>query len=522
EGDDTYICPNPKDRIKMNNWDSFGGIWPMGIAYRSPYAIHLDLGGNDDYQVRYHKNNSERQSFGHGIHIDTEWKNGDVIGKVENPLQSFESVKLPESITSSKYNDDIQLLKSSDVFTRFRAVGRIANSGLDIVPVLVEAIVDSEHRQFNRAVLECLHYMLMNKKLTLKETAELTKLLKAKDVEVRFIIADDFGIFGYEAEEELIEALKDSDSRVRQYSMRSLFSAKSKNGLNLAKEFALKDSSPDVRRTSVSYVTRVGKNKSIYPMLEGIINNDKDTSVRVAALEGIAHLQVEEGLELARKMSKCGNPYLERAAGKALAELYQIEGIEVLINSLSFPSMDAFYNYGYNVPNFIAAYAGHDLPGDDRYDQNKWIEWFKENKDKINIKENVDAYRSYNELPELLDCKSETEIIEKMEEFVTKYPNHSEAKKKLAERLNQVAWGMVTSLKDTKDWNPETGLKYAKRAVELEHEVNYIDTLAEAYLANNMLDESEQVCKEALKKHSGNKMFVERLQKIEEIRNTSK
>ncbi|MDQ7780133.1 MAG: hypothetical protein RDV41_10550, partial [Planctomycetota bacterium] len=89
EGSDKYVSKRPKGPIVMNDWDSFGGIWPESEPHMWPYAICLDLGGKDDYEVRNHRNDSERQSFGHGIHLDMEWNGGDVFGEIKNPLPPY-------------------------------------------------------------------------------------------------------------------------------------------------------------------------------------------------------------------------------------------------------------------------------------------------------------------------------------------------------------------------------------------------------------------------------------------------
>ena len=509
EGDDQYISPNPKEAITMNNWDSVGGVWPESVPYLWPYAVSLDLGGNDDYQIRNRKNNSERHSFGHGIHIDMQYSGGDVFGEIENPLPAYVGMKISENPS------DIEMLMDPDVFTRFQAVGRIVNSGPNEVPALVDAIINSEHRQFNRDAMECLNYFFVREQISENETPHLIRLLKAKDPEVRTLIADDFGIWKIDGTiDALIEMVKtDSDESVRRFAMASLYGFQTKKALDVARQAIKHDKSEHVRRIAVKLITELDDGIDDFPLLKHLLINDPASGVRVAAAESIGYLQDERGIDVLRNAAKSYDVYLQRAAGTALCDLYQVEGIGILIESLTFPSIDAFYNYARNVPNTIASYSGYDFDGDERYSQDKWREWFKENKDKIDLKTNVDSFRAYSKINKSLADVSEIEAIELLENFLKDYPDFEKAKIDLAGKLNGVAWNMVTAPEDSKDYNLEQGLKYALRAVELTSDPNYIDTLAEAYMANGQIDEAIKICEDMIAQGKNVNMFKERLER---------
>jgi tetratricopeptide (TPR) repeat protein len=329
-------------------------------------------------------------------------------------------------------------------------------------------------------------------------------------------MADNFGVWKFnQAEDFLIEALKDSAASVRRFAIRSLMTIKSAKALPIAPDFAVNDRSEDVRRVATYFMTRVKGDIEPYSYLMQVLEFDSMPSVRVAAAEGLGYVQNPDAIALLQKVAKSNDVYVQRACGKALAELYQIEGIEILIKSLSFPSIDAFYNYDRNVPNFLAAYTNFDFPEEQRYDQARWQKWFDKNKSKIDLRQNVDAYRAFTELNDSLRNKSNEEQIQKYEELFKKYPNYQSIRKALAQKLNEVAWSMVTAAKETKDHNPETGLKYAKRATELISDPNYFDTLAEALLANGQIEESLKLCQEMLKKYPNEKMFSERIKKLQ-------
>jgi len=204
--------------------------------------------------------------------------------------------------------------------------------------------------------------------------------------------------------------------------------------------------------------------------------------------------------------------YVQRACGKALCALYQVEGIDLLIKSMSFPSIDAFYNYGLNVPNYISTFAGFDLPDSERYVQAKWQAWFDTHRDSINIKFNADAYKVWTNLTELLRDVPDTAQIPRYEAFLERFPSYERAKKELAGKLNGIAWNLATAPKSA---SGSLALKYALRATELSEDPNIWDTLIEAYLANGMKTEALRVCREALAKHPDEQILKDRLAQLE-------
>jgi len=518
-GDDKYVTADPVGPILFNCWDSFGGVWPESAPNLYPWAIFLDLGGKDDYQVRNRANNSMRHSFGHGLQIDMEWKHGDVIGKVAIPLEAYP----PDFIRAMQSSDGscstLDQLGSANLFTRFSAIGVIAQYPDFSLSHLRSLLASSRHKQFNRDALECIHYYMVEKTLTDTMQADIAALLSAADPEVRTIIADDIGVFGLKScEDALVTALDDPEFQVRRYSYRSLLALKSDKGLEKALIAVKKDKSEDVRRVALGYIANTADKSSLYPMLVEKLENDPASSVHVAAADALARLGDDKAVPVLQKFAKTGDVYLQRAIAKALCEFYQVEGIGVLIESLSFPSIDAFFNYDYNVPNFISTYSGHDFPDPDRYDQAKWRAWFAENRDKIPIKENVDAVRAYNALGDSLKDADDDKLIAVLERFLSKHPNHRNAAGALAANLNRISWDMATAPAGTPRFNPTQAIVYGKRACELVDEPNYWDTYAEALFAAGKYTESAKICDEQLVKSPGNKMFTDRLEKIKNLK----
>jgi hypothetical protein len=544
-GDDKYITSNPVGPILFNCWDSFGGVWPESAPNLYPWAICLDLGGKDDYQVRNRANNSIRHSFGHGLQVDMEWQGGDVIGRVDNPLESYPYVKrdfypwnidlwsednymgerLPLSSSAARARTGYYLraLHNPNLFVRFEWIGIVSRDTTLLRDLLTEVTsnrpLSQDSVQFNRDFLEIVHTYLIEKRFPESLLPVFAKLLNAPDPEVRTIIADDIGAFGLKScDDALVKALDDPEPQVRRFAYRSLMALKSNKGLKKAKVAVKKDASEDVRRLALVYLTSEADKSSLYPILSDRLGSDDASSVKVAAADGLGRLGNREALPAIRQAVQSYDVYVKRAAAKALCELGEVEGIGFLIESLSFPSIDAFYNYDYNVPNFIATYAGYDLPEPDRFEQNKWREWFAANREKIDLKENVAASKAFAELQDSLRGAPDEKLIELLEGFLKLHPGNRNAAGTLAAQLNRIAWDMATAPSGTPRFNPRQAIIYSERSVELVNDPNYWDTLAESYFAAGLMKESAKICNEQLLKSPGNRMFLDRLEKIEKIK----
>jgi hypothetical protein len=541
KGDDKYICDKPTGPVLMNDWHSFGGVWPESDPNAWPYAICLDLGGKDAYQVRNRANNSETHSFGHGIFLDMEWKSGDIIGKVRPP----ERLRLERGGLGNPVPPAQRWLGEcfgyrGDPFERFWGVGRVVDSGTTMLRT-VSNLAASEMWSSTRDALECIHQWFIRGKIGGPELPYVLGLLYSSEPEVRLTIADDLGLWKVgRAEDALIEvAEKDSNAQVRRFALRSLIRLESAKALPLAWKLAGNDTSEDVRRMAVTLIGKVRPSGEVLPLLVGVLENDKASSVRCAAADAIGNVGEPAGVEPLRKAvrdmtAKTGtvpraerseglspvfagytDVYLQRACGRALCALYQVEGIDLLIKSMSFPSIDAFFNYDRNVPNYVSTFAGFDLPDSERYVQAKWQAWFDTHRDSINIKFNADAYKAWTSLSDSMRDLPDTVQVARYEAFLLRFPGYQRAKAELAARLNGIAWNLATGPKGTKGRSAKLALKYALRAVELSDDVNIWDTVIEAYLANGMKADALRVCREELAKHPTDPMLKDRLAKLE-------
>jgi tetratricopeptide (TPR) repeat protein len=514
KGDDQYICDRPKTDVLFNDWHSFGGVWPESDPNLWPYAISLDLGGNDDYKVRNRANNSETHSFGHGIHLDMEWKGGDVVGDVDKPALGCGHLE-------SSYRDlttaTLYTLNEENPFWKFGTIGRLLTADPDsILAKLIPALMGA-HRELARGLMEYLHYLLSAGRLSASAARDLPTLLRARDPEVRLIIADDLGLWKMRgAEDALVQATKtDSNAQVRRFALRSLLRMESVKALPVARKLATEDTCEDVRRMAVTLVGKVRPSGEVLAVLRWVLAEDKASSVRCAAADAMGNLGNPDAVEYLREAAKSPDVYLQRACGKALCQLYRVEGLELLIKSLSFPSIDAFYNYDRNVPNYISTFAGFDVPDSERYVQTKWQAWFDAHRDSINIKANADAFRAYTAMTDSVRGEPDSVQVKQYEAFLVRFPNHNRARAELAGKFNSLAWTMATAAKGTPVYNPALGIKCAQRAVELAPDANNYDTLIEALLAAGRKEDALRTTQDALRKHPNEQMLKDRLRALQ-------
>jgi hypothetical protein len=514
KGDDKYICDQPKGPVLMNDWHSFGGVWPESDPNAWPYAICLDLGGKDTYQTRNRANNSETHSFGHGIFLDTDWRGGDLIGHVSPPVTGpVRTLITPQAPEAYVYE-----LRGGNL-GRLSAVGRILAENWrtrNIVLGLLQ-IRSGENRDY----LECIHHWIEPGPTGDKGSLNVPSLLSATDPEVRIIVADDIGLWNItNAEGVLLAAAeRDSNAQVRRFALRSFIRLQSAKALPLAWRLAGNDTSEDVRRMAVSLIGKVRPSGEVLPLLAGVLENDKASSVRCAAADAIGSIGEPAGIEPLRKAAQTYDVYLQRACGRALCALHQVEGIDLLIKSMSFPSIDAFYNYDRNVPNYVSTFSGFDLPDSERYVQAKWQAWFDTHRDSVNIKFNADAYKAWTNLSDSLRDLPDSAQVARYEAFLVRFPTYERAEKELAGKLNGIAWNLATGQETQGRGDAGTrrkfALKYALRAVELSDDANIWDTVIEAYLANGKKADALRVCKEAMARHPNEQVLKDRLRQLE-------
>jgi len=95
------------------------------------------------------------------------------------------------------------------------------------------------------------------------------------------------------------------------------------------------------------------------------------------------------GIQALLNRLKDDDVYVKRASAKSLAFLGQKEGIPVLIETLTFPSIDTAEYYDQELVKDLAFFCGTDFPGEMRYDYKHWKEWWLQNGHEVDIYENL-------------------------------------------------------------------------------------------------------------------------------------
>ncbi|MBM3323714.1 hypothetical protein FJY69_09600, partial [candidate division WOR-3 bacterium] len=312
KGDDQYICEKPKGAVLMNDWHSFGGVWPESDPNAWPYAISLDLGGKDRYDVRNRANNSETHSFGHGIHLDMEWKGGEVIGRVE-PLPGLTSALIRPGVRRSTGWFRECFWYDYEPFARFRGVGLVADSGPGLLKE-VKHLASTSSASFTRDAMECIHRWLAQGAIDDTLLPGILGLLQSQSVEVRRTFADDLGLWKVRvAEDDLVQTAEwDPDAQVRRFALRSLLRLESVKALPIARKLATEDTSEDVRRMAVTLVGKVRPSGEVLALLRWVLAEEKASSVRCAAADAMGNLGNPDAVEYLREAAKTYDVYVQR------------------------------------------------------------------------------------------------------------------------------------------------------------------------------------------------------------------
>lgn len=135
------------------------------------------------------------------------------------------------------------------------------------------------------------------------------------------------------------------------------------------------DSSEDVR-----YYAALSLTFHLSPETYNIIKrhiNDPSEIVRFAIAKGLQENPNPQASELITPLFKDESFYVRRAAGLSAISLGNKAGIEVVLETLQFDSLDTTYNYGDNIYAQLSSYLGVD----NGLDKKAWIDWWDKVKD---------------------------------------------------------------------------------------------------------------------------------------------
>jgi tetratricopeptide (TPR) repeat protein len=113
--------------------------------------------------------------------------------------------------------------------------------------------------------------------------------------------------------------------------------------------------------------------------------------------------------------------YVQREAAKALIVNNHKQGIPVLIETLQFPSIDAFEHYDHELARDLSYYTGTDFSGDQRYAYATWMNWWHANGSELNLKRNLAIMK---DIQKAFDAAQEEKGIAVFERLMVENPEN--------------------------------------------------------------------------------------------------
>jgi tetratricopeptide (TPR) repeat protein len=527
-GDDVYDAQRPDGEIRFNLWHSFGGNWPESEPWNWGWGVALDLGGADRYGPgtgiadawEQPRGGFERHSFGHGLALDIEWPAGvtGLLPDVGDPPAEQRDLHVPprpDGTRDGVAHDDRtaamtaikRLAGHESALARFATIGEVTAIPGPIAPVLRDALLHATSPGLQRDLLDIIFARRDRPEIAtaLREIA-----VRSPAPEVRATAINDLAWIGDDTDES-IDALRraatDDSPMVRRYALRALTAAVADRPADddrliqaraIGAAALTRDPDADVRRTAAAMLPALVPDTA-GELLLAALQAEPSPVVRTAVLQALAPLATPAAAEAFRARWKSDDVYIRRAAAVGSALLGEVDAIGVLIESLAFPSINAFDNYDRNIPNTLSALTAVDFPDPQRYDRAVWREWFTANRESIDIAANLAAYRAFRAYQSRARGLSVDEQIAALDAILAAHAGYRPAADRLARLLNSVAWGAVTGDKRFADVSPDRAVEMAQRAVELRPgDWNIVDTLAEALLAAGDLDAAAAWCDKAL------------------------
>lgn len=383
--------------------ESLGGVIPPVDPRNWSHAMLLDLAGNDYYLSRTRKDNHYFRYLSHGLCYDTEYRGSEIIGKTPLPpdLRSvFQTEKWLLPLKKSPIYMELQNLLDPDLFSRYRAIGKIIEKGPAILPDLISVLRVSENNELNRDIIEILNSFIINRQLKREHSKDVEVLLRAKDPLVQAFAALTFGWHHVTAAvPSLIQALGETDDELRSQIIWALGQIDSPDAIEAIIEQGLSESALICRRAAYialenhsrqfhqNYVAK--KSKIVERLLMGL--EDSDEVIRLYSASALATFGADPEIMRAL-MNRFQDPsvYVQRAAATSVILNGSKEGIPVLIETLKYPSIDTFEHYDHELANDLAFYTGMDFSKEKRYAYSTWKNWWGQNGSQVNLKQNLE------------------------------------------------------------------------------------------------------------------------------------
>lgn len=385
---------------------SCGAVVPPPDPYSWSHALLIDLGGTDTYFSPDRRNNSYHIDLDHGLSYDVDlhgYKNTTGENAPEKAGDSLAGLTLQEASISTPIKGEFYQLAGQDNYDRFESVGRLMRSKPAIIDAIIDTLKSSLDGKLNHSLVEVLNHFILQKEMNRSRAQNFESLLNARDREVRIYAARTLGWWGVTGSAEaMIRNVNDSDPVVRSHVIWAIGMLGRLEDLKILRETTLSETSQRCKReASRAFSEILSKNRidditSRREVQETLLRwlGDPDPILRRDAAMGLRFTGPGTAVVQALLNSlKDGDVYVKRASAKSLAYLGQKEGIPVLIDTLTFPSIDTAEHYDQELVKDLAFFCGTDFPGDLRYQNKHWKEWWAQNGHKVDINENLAIMR---------------------------------------------------------------------------------------------------------------------------------
>ena len=434
-GNDRYFA-----RIGTES-DSCGAVIPPTDPHEWSHAVLIDLGGSDVHNSADRKNNTYRIDLSHGLFYDIDLQPGITGVPAAAPVTSTGSQSdkwVPITSFPPVLMDEAALLAGHHNFKRFGSIGRIVQSPPDVIDALIDTLRTSHDKNVNLALIEALHHYILRKEMTPERTRRFETLLRAEEADVRIFAARTLGWWQVgSAAPAVVSAVKDPDPEVRRHVIWALGELGRIEHLKVLREAASAEASMLCKQSAIrAFRTLLAKYPDVAANFRREIQaavlawlSDPDPIIRREAAWAMRFIKPQsDGLHALTARLEDADIYVKRAAALSLAHLGNKEGIAVLIDSLTFPSIDTRDHYDRDLIKELAFFCGIDFAEESRYDPQVWKEWWQKNAERVNIMENLVIM---NTIEDAFATDSEADGLNILERLRAQYPENAVIKSRM-------------------------------------------------------------------------------------------
>ena len=381
---------------------SFGAVIPPPDPHNWSHALLIDLGGTDTYLPMDLKNDSYRIDLDHGLCYDVDlhgYKNTNGDDAPKSVGESHAGWTLQETSIPTLLKEELYQLAGRDNFNRFGSVGRVMRSNPEIIETIIDILKSSLDGELNLSLVEVLNHFILQKEMNRSRAKDFEGLLKARDRDVRIYAARTLGWWGVTSSAEaMISNVNDSDPEVRLHVIWAIGMLGRLEDLKILRDATLSETSQRCKREAtrafceILSKNRIDDKNNRREVQETLLMwmGDPDPILRRDAALGLRFIGPgTAGIKALLNSLKDDDVYVKRTSAKSLAFLGQKEGIPVLIETLTFPSIDTVEYYDQELVKDLAFFCGTDFPGERRYGYKHWKEWWAQNGHEVDINENL-------------------------------------------------------------------------------------------------------------------------------------